>query len=127
MSREELVSAAERVRPLLRFLNPARAEELEARLDALLAASSAQAEDLEEVLYSDAQVERWVQRDWLERVGPTEEDDDARGVGLMPGGHSAPVPMVPWVCPVCDFIYYQVELGEPIPRCPKDNSKLVRG
>jgi hypothetical protein len=123
---EDLVAAAREVRPHLTWLAPARAHEVGDELDAVLLAAEPDAAALASALKKDAAVKRYVEQYLFERRRPP---DDGRGHGLMPTGHSSAVSMQRWRCPdaSCDHDWHQLELGEPIERCPKHDLELVRG
>lgn len=125
-TREELRGAAERVRPLLSWLSPAKADQIGPHLDALVNEPEPDREALLATLQQDAGVARWVQMDLFQRVGASAPAQEARGQALMPDGHASPVPMPRWVCPQGDFTWYQVEYGEPVPRCQRHDLELVR-
>lgn len=51
----------------------------------------------------------------------------SRGLGTHPAGDPAPVDATRYCCLHADYIWYQPEIGSPVPMCPTHQTALVRG
>jgi hypothetical protein len=121
---EDIVQAAREIRPQLESLVGPDWKEWDTKLGDLIARAEAGEEDADLAILSDLRshsaIRAWL-RDRLERKEPIAVE---RAFEPVPGTSPA-VPMPVFTCPKCDYTWYRVAVGVPIPLCPTHKIKLV--
>lgn len=128
-SPEEILEAARSIRPYLaQLLNPEEAQTMDEQLAELLAQvpeeSTNVSEQIIKLLSSQETTREWVKKFLEDKLLP--EIEKAYQPTLSPHPSSPISGLVKYACPYGDYVWYQRQVGEPIPICPTHEVTLEK-
>ena len=123
---EEIFEAASSIRPYLaQLLNPEEAQRMDEQLSELLAQVQQEptnvSQQILKLLSSQEATREWSKKFLKDKLPP--EIEKSYQPPLRP--HPFPVSgLIKYICPYGDYVWYQTQVGEPIPNCPTPNHDL---
>jgi hypothetical protein len=128
-SSEEIFEAARSIRPYLaQLLNPEAAQITDQQLSELLAQIQQEPTNISKqilrLLSSQETTREWVKKFLQDKLLP--EIEKAYQPTLSPNPSSPISGLIKYACPDGDYVWYQRQVGEPIPTCPTHKVTLEK-
>jgi hypothetical protein len=125
-SLEEIFEAARSIRPYLaQLLNPEAAQTMDEQLSELLAQIQPEpttvSQRILKLLSSQETTREWIKKFLQDKVLPEIEKSYEPTLSPTPTPVSG---LIKYACPYGDFVWYQRQVGEPIPNCRTHNLPL---
>ena len=127
-SPEEILEAARSIQPYLaQLLNPEEAPKIDKQLAELLAQvpqeSTSVSQQIIKLLSSQETTREWVKKFLEDKLIPGIEKAYQPTLSPYPSPISG---LVKYACPYGDYVWYQRQVGEPIPICPTHEVTLEK-
>ena len=129
MKNQSLHNCAQEIRSILKDLLPEDYLSVRLELDSIIERAAAGEDVEDDLLRCLSQHERT--RAWMARC--QEQPPIVDRIRELRGGSYPQTPLEPhpvktdlFRCPVCEHRWARINVGEPVPRCPKHKLKLVR-
>jgi hypothetical protein len=128
-SPEEILEAARSIRPYLaQLLNSEEAQTMDEQLAELLAQvlqeSTSASKQILKLLSSQKPTREWTKKFLQNKLPP--EIEKAYQPTLSPNPSSPISGLIKYACPDGDYVWYQRQVGEPIPTCPTHKVTLEK-